>query len=77
MASGAASSLRCRRGAETDTAGKPGRGASPGPTCGAKQICDGSFSKRLSAGQGRLAAALQAQGIPLLDVEDLDQSTAL
>ena len=47
------------------------------PTCGVKQIYDGSFSKRLIDGQGMLAAALQARGVPLLDVEDLDQSTAL
>lgn len=47
------------------------------PTCGVKQIYDGSFSKRLIDGQGMLAAALQAQGVPLLDVADLDQSTAL
>lgn len=41
------------------------------PTCGGKQIYDGTFSGKLVAGQGMLAAALSGKGIPLLDVEDL------
>ena len=36
-ASGAALSLRCPPGVETDTAGKPGRGASPGPVLCARR----------------------------------------
>lgn len=42
------------------------------PTCGVKQIYDGTFSKRLIDGQGMLAAALRARGYRLVDVEDLD-----
>lgn len=42
------------------------------PTCGVKQIYDGSFSKKLIDGQGMLAAALSARGYRLVDVEDLD-----
>lgn len=47
------------------------------PTCGVKQIYDGSFQKRLIPGQGMLAAALQARGYRLVDVEDLDTVTEL
>ena len=42
------------------------------PTCGVKQIYDGSFSRRLIDGQGLLAAALTARGVRVVDVEDLD-----
>lgn len=42
------------------------------PTCGVKQIYDGTFCKRLIDGQGMLAAALAARGYRLVDVEDLD-----
>lgn len=42
------------------------------PTCGVKQIYDGTFRKRLIDGQGMLAAALAARGYRLVDVEDLD-----
>ena len=42
------------------------------PTCGVKQIYDGTFSKHLIDGQGMLAAALQARGYRLADVEDID-----
>ena len=42
------------------------------PTCGVKQIYDGSFSRRLIDGQGMLAAALTARGVRVVDVEDLD-----
>ena len=41
------------------------------PTCGVKQIYDGSFTGRLVDGQGVLAAALSAVGISLIDAEDL------
>lgn len=42
------------------------------PTCGVKQIYDGTFSKRLIDGQGMLAAALAERGYRLVDVEDID-----
>ena len=42
------------------------------PTCGVKQIYDGTFSKRLIDGQGMLAAALAESGYRLVDVEDID-----
>ncbi len=41
------------------------------PTCGVKQIYDGTFSKRLIDGQGMLAAALAESGYRLVDVEDI------
>lgn len=42
------------------------------PTCGVKQIYDGSFRKQLIDGQGMLAAALLARGYRVVDVEDID-----
>ena len=44
---------------------------SRGPTCGVKQIYDGTFTGKLIDGQGLLAQALQAKGIKILDIEDL------
>ena len=41
------------------------------PTCGVKQIYDGTFSGVRIDGQGALAKALAAQGIPLMDAEDV------
>ena len=41
------------------------------PTCGVKQIYDGTFSKKRIDGQGILAEALAKKGIPLIDVEDI------
>ena len=41
------------------------------PTCGARQIYDGTFSGQLIPGMGLLAAALQAQGVPLADAGEL------
>lgn len=41
------------------------------PTCGVRQIYDGSFSKRLIDGQGMLAAALKERGIRLVDAEEV------
>ena len=41
------------------------------PTCGVKAVYDGTFSGRLIAGQGVLAAALQNAGIPVVDSEDI------
>lgn len=42
------------------------------PTCGVKQIYDGTFSRHLIPGQGMLAAALTARGYRVVDVEDID-----
>lgn len=41
------------------------------PTCGVKQVYDGTFSGHLIDGMGTLAQALQEKGIRLLDAEDL------
>ena len=41
------------------------------PTCGVKQIYDGTFSKTRVDGQGLLARALSKRGIALIDVEDI------
>ena len=41
------------------------------PTCGVKQIYDGTFSGVRIDGQGALAKVLAAKGIPLLDAEDV------
>ncbi len=41
------------------------------PTCGVKQIYDGSFSGVRIDGQGALARALKEKGITLMDAEDV------
>lgn len=41
------------------------------PSCGSKQIYDGTFSKKLIDGQGIFAKLLLEHGFQLLDVEDL------
>lgn len=41
------------------------------PSCGVKEIYDGSFSGRKIPGQGVFAALLTEAGIPAWDVEDL------
>ena len=41
------------------------------PTCGVKQIYDGTFTGTLIDGSGVLAQALMAAGIPVVDAEDL------
>lgn len=41
------------------------------PSCGVKQIYDGTFSKRVIDGQGVFAEMLQKHGFQLIDVEDL------
>jgi uncharacterized protein YbbK (DUF523 family) len=40
------------------------------PTCGAKQVYDGTFSGTLVDGMGILAAALQEKGYKVIDSED-------
>lgn len=41
------------------------------PSCGAKEIYDGTFSGRLVKGKGVFAAMLEEEGISAMDVEDL------
>lgn len=41
------------------------------PTCGVKQIYDGTFSGVCIDGMGALARALKEKGIPLMDAEDV------
>ena len=41
------------------------------PTCGVKQIYDGTFSGVRVDGMGALARALHERGIPLMDAEDV------
>ena len=41
------------------------------PTCGVKQIYDGTFSGVRIDGMGALAQALKERGIPLMDAEDV------
>lgn len=41
------------------------------PSCGAKQIYDGTFSGRKIEGQGIFAKCLSDAGIPVVDIEDL------
>ena len=41
------------------------------PTCGVKQVYDGTFSGRLVDGMGVLAEALHKAGYRVIDVEDL------
>ena len=43
------------------------------PTCGVKQIYDGTFSGVRIDGQGALAKALAARGILLIDAEDVPE----
>ena len=41
------------------------------PSCGVKQIYDGSFSGKLIEGRGLFAQALKDAGYPIVDVEDI------
>ena len=41
------------------------------PTCGVKQVYDGTFTGTLIDGSGVLAQALKAAGVPVIDAEDL------
>ena len=43
------------------------------PTCGVKQIYDGTFSGVRVDGMGALARALKALGVPLMDAEDVPE----
>lgn len=41
------------------------------PSCGVKQVYDGSFTGTLTAGEGMLAAALRGAGIPAIEPSEL------
>jgi len=43
------------------------------PSCGCKQIYDGSFTKTLVDGKGMFAQALSDVGIPLMDGDDVPE----
>ena len=43
------------------------------PTCGVKQIYDGTFSGTRIDGMGALARVLHERGIPLMDAEDMPE----
>jgi uncharacterized protein YbbK (DUF523 family) len=43
------------------------------PSCGIKQIYDGSFSGRKIEGQGLFAALCIKAGFKVLDIEDFDE----
>ena len=43
------------------------------PSCGCKQIYDGSFTKTLIAGKGMFAQALAEAGIPMIDGDDVPE----
>lgn len=42
------------------------------PSCGPKEIYDGTFSKKLIAGEGIFAKRLREAGVTVIDVEDLE-----
>lgn len=46
------------------------------PSCGSKEIYDGSFSGRLVAGEGLTAALLRANGVEVYDETQLDEVAA-
>ena len=43
------------------------------PSCGCKQIYDGTFNKTLIDGKGMFAQALEKAGIPMLDGDDVPE----
>jgi uncharacterized protein YbbK (DUF523 family) len=47
------------------------------PSCGSKEIYDGSHRGRLIAGAGTTAAALRAAGVEVLSEEDLEAARSL
>jgi uncharacterized protein YbbK (DUF523 family) len=46
------------------------------PSCGNEQIYDGTFSKRLLAGQGVTAALLEQHGIRVFNETQIDEALA-
>lgn len=47
------------------------------PSCGAKEIYDGSFSRQKIPGMGVFAQLLAEHGIPVLDLEDVPEKVQL
>lgn len=45
------------------------------PSCGVKEVYDGSFFGKLIPGKGVFAARLEEAGISAMDVEDVDEFT--
>ena len=43
------------------------------PSCGCKQIYDGSFTKTMIEGKGMFAQALAEAGIPMMDGDDIPE----
>ena len=43
------------------------------PSCGCKQIYDGTFTKTLIDGKGMFAQALEEAGIPMMDEDEIPQ----
>jgi uncharacterized protein YbbK (DUF523 family) len=43
------------------------------PSCGCKQIYDGTFTKTLIEGKGMFAQALDVAGIPMMDGDDVPE----
>jgi uncharacterized protein YbbK (DUF523 family) len=46
------------------------------PSCGTRQVYDGTFSGRLVAGDGVTAAALRAEGVLVFDETQLEEADA-
>ena len=81
--------VRCRNGTSVDAAFRTGAAAalekakaagaelvilqSRSPSCGVGMIYDGSFSGNLTAGDGIFAALLKQNGIPVIDVAELNK----
>ncbi len=45
------------------------------PSCGVKEVYDGTFSGTKISGQGVFAQLLRKEGIPMIDAEDLETSS--
>ena len=45
------------------------------PSCGVKQVYDGSFSGTLMPGQGIFARMAQEAGFKVIDIEDVKEDT--
>ena len=81
--------MLCRNGTSVDAAFRTGAAAalekvqaagaelvvlqSRSPSCGVGMIYDGSFSGNLTAGDGIFAALLKQNGIPVIDVAELNK----
>ena len=65
---GACRALELARGREIELAVLQSRS----PSCGSRQVYDGTFSGRLVPGQGVFAAALSARDIPIIGSEEFE-----